>query len=126
MKRTAELLKAGFEPAPIDNKNIMEDYWDDLIAEFQFSNDKELATMWVYNSLFVIEYKYGSHKGRIKHVYGDAVTEAGVSVVKVVQEELEKINEANGSLAYILTEIQGNDVEFEYYFKPDAVEILKT
>lgn len=107
----------GWLEAPIDNKNIMTDFADDVRLACDDCGDRE--TFWKEGALFVIDYTFGSHIAYIRNVYGKKSEKIAYNIKK----ELDEMEEAGDSSRLTVCDItvEGCDVKLAFYFKPDEL-----
>lgn len=105
----------GWMEAPIDNKNIMEDYADDVRIACERGHGKE--TFWRDGALFVVDNNYGSNIAYVRYVYG----KKSEAVAKGIKDELETMfaDVDNVSSTVCEVTVDGYDVRLAFFFKPD-------
>ena len=105
----------GWMKAPIDNKNIMEDYADDVRIVCERGHDKE--TFWRDGALFVVDNNFGSNIAYVRYVYG----KKSEAIAQSIKEELEAMfaeaDKANSTVCEVT--VDGYDVRLAFFFKPE-------
>lgn len=98
-------------PAPIDNKNIIEEFADDISIEFDDGRTKR-ETFWRNGSLYLVDYKFGSHRGIIKCLYGEPTQEDTNGLKADIENFLNDNTDCVCRLA-----IYAKDILFAFYWR---------
>lgn len=98
-------------PAPIDNKNILEDFADNISSTFDDGSDRR-QTFWRDGCLYLIDYIFGTHTGVIKCVYGSPSRK---DIHSLKTELAEVLNDENAQSRCELTEGE-KDIHFAFYW----------
>lgn len=107
----------GWQTAPIDNKNILEDFADDVCYTCDDNGNRK--TFWKHGSLFVVDYDFGSNIAYIHNVYGKKDVRTAEEIKKEL-EQLENDDDDNRSTVCEIT-VEGFDVKLAFFFKPDEL-----
>lgn len=98
-------------PAPIDNKNILEDFADDIASAFDDGSERR-QTFWRNDCLYLIDYTFGTHTGVVKCVYGKPSS----SDIQTLKEDLSEVfNDENARYRCKFTEGE-KDIHFAFYW----------
>lgn len=110
------MSKSTFMPAPIDNKNILEDFADDIADEFGDGSVRR-QTFWKNNCLFLIDYEFGIHRGTIKCIYG----EPRINDIRKLRNDLDKVlnNSDYDYRSICKLDVDGKDIRFAFYWKAE-------
>lgn len=100
--------------APIDNKNILEDFADEFAIELDDGNN-ERQTFWKDGCLFLINYKFGSNKGFIQCLYGSPTRDTLHDIKSSIDGLLEGIDDFNRVYCQLVED--GKDIHFAFYWK---------
>lgn len=105
----------GWLEAPIDNKNIMEDYADDVRIVCERGHGKE--TFWRDGALYVVDNNFGSHVAYVRHVYG----KKSEAIAQGIKEDIDCMNAEVDKTSATVCEatVEGFDVRLAFYFKPE-------
>lgn len=101
-------------PAPIDNKNVLEDFADGFAYELNDSNE-ERQTFWRDGCLFLIDYTFGTNKGVIRCLYGTPTRKTLRDIMDGINELL-SIDYVDNPIYCHLTEAE-KDICFAFYWK---------
>lgn len=107
----------GWQIAPIDNKNILEDFADDVCYTCDDNGNRK--TFWKHGSLFVVDYDFGSNIAYIHNVYGKKDVRTAEEIKKEL-EQLENDDDDNRSTVCEIN-VEGFDVKLAFFFKPDEL-----
>ena len=108
-------------PAPIDNKNVLEDFADAFCDICEQSWTADMHTFWRDGCLYVVEYKFGESKGLIKCVYGTPKDGSADEILAKIDSEF---NTEDNNI-HVGLKVVGNDVKFRFVFKLDSSENAK-
>ena len=100
-------------PAPIDNKNILEDFADDICSDFDDGSVRR-QTFWRRSCLFLIDYVFGTHRGNIKCVYGEPTMRDIAELRKDLDKVLNNSDYNNRSICKLT--VAGKDIQFAFYW----------
>lgn len=103
--------KKGLIPAPIDNKNILEDFADDISSAFDDGSDRR-QTFWRDDCLYLIDYTFGSNTGVIKCVYGNPTS----TEIQVLKKELSEVLNDENALSRCKVTAGEKDIHFAFYW----------
>ena len=108
------MSRRSLMPAPIDNKNILEGFANDIVNEFD-DGSVERQTFWKHDCLYLIDYEFGTHWGTIKCLYGEPT----MKDVRELKADLAKFlnvdNGCNQSCCKLTAD--GKDILFAFYWR---------
>lgn len=108
--------KRNLTPAPIDNKNILEDFADTIVSEFD-DGVAERQTFWRDRRMYLVDYAFGINRGTVKCVYGNPTD---LDILKLRDELSRYLNcdeERNASCCEL--EVDGKDIRFAFYWREE-------
>lgn len=110
------MRKRKLIPTPIDNKNILEDFADDIVDEFDDGSVRR-QTFWRNGCLFMIDYEFGAHWGAIKCVYGEPTA----SDIYELRNDLDKMlnNSDYDHRSACKLNVGGKDILFAFYWRAE-------
>lgn len=108
--------KRNLTPAPIDNKNILEDFADTIVCEFD-EGIAERQTFWRDRCLYLVDYAFGTNSGTVRCVYGNPTD---LDILKLKDELFRYLNceeERNTSCCEL--EVSEKDIRFAFYWREE-------
>lgn len=106
--------KQGLIPAPIDNKNIVEDFADDITSAFDDGGHRR-QTFWRNDCLWLIDYTFGTNAGTIKCVYGNPTR----TDIYALKRGLTEVMNDEYSLSLCKVKVVEEDIHFAFYWKAE-------
>lgn len=104
--------KRNLTPAPIDNKDILEDFSDTIVSEFD-DGIADRQTFWRDRCLYLVDYVFGTNSGVIKCIYGNPTK---CNTTRLKKDLLRYLNcESNASICIL--KVCGNNIHFAFYWK---------
>lgn len=102
-------------PAPIDNKNIMEDYADDVRIVCERGHCKE--TFWRDGALYVVDNNFGSNIAYVRYVYGKKSEAIAQGIKKELEIMFAYVDRENSTVCEVT--VDGYDVRLSFFFKTE-------
>lgn len=107
--------KKDLTPAPIDNRNVLEDFADEM-QYFAGDGTEEKKTFWFDHCLYVIDYVFGTNQGEIYPLYGEPKTSSLKRLKAMLDDAINESSQGNGFECDFA--LEHARISFAFYFKP--------
>lgn len=98
-------------PVPIDNKNILEDFADDIASAFDDGSERR-QTFWRNDCLYLVDYTFGTNTGVVKCLYGEPTS----SDIQTLKYELSEALNGESGQHQCKLKTENNNIYIAFYW----------